>query len=35
MLNLMMMSETGFANYISVENYDVKIKFLYPNGPAA
>ena len=25
----------GVANYISVENYDVNIKFLQPNGPAA
>ena len=24
----------GVANYISVENYDVNIKFLQPNGPA-
>ena len=23
------------ANYVSLENYDVKIKFLHPNGPAA
>ena len=26
---------SGVANYISVENYDVNIKFLQPNGPAA
>ena len=25
----------GVANYISVEHYDVNIKFLQPNGPAA
>ena len=25
----------GAANYISVENYDVNIKFLQPNGSAA
>ena len=25
----------GVANYISVENYNVNIKFLQPNGPAA
>ena len=25
----------GVANYISVENCDVNIKFLRPNGPAA
>ena len=25
----------GVANYISVENYDVNIKFLQPNGAAA
>ena len=25
----------GVANYISVESYDVSIKFLQPNGPAA
>ena len=25
----------GVANYISVENYGVNIKFLQPNGPAA
>ena len=25
----------GVSNYISVENYDVNIKFLQPNGPAA
>ena len=24
----------GVANYISVENYDVNIKFFQPNGPA-
>ena len=24
----------GVANYISVENYDLNIKFLQPNGPA-
>ena len=27
--------EWYFANYISVENYDVNIKFFQPNGPAA
>ena len=26
---------SGVANYISVENYNVNIKFLQPNGPAA
>ena len=25
----------GVANYISVENYDVNIKFFQPNGPGA
>ena len=25
----------GVSNYISVQNYDVNIKFLQPNGPAA
>ena len=25
----------GVANYISVENYDVNVKFLQLNGPAA
>ena len=25
----------GVANYISAQNYDVNIKFLQPNGPAA
>ena len=25
----------GVANYSSVENYDMNIKFLHPNGPAA
>ena len=25
----------GVANYISVENYDVNVKFLQPNGAAA
>ena len=25
----------GVANYLSVENYNVNIKFLLPNGPAA
>ena len=25
----------GVANYISVENYDMNIRFFQPNGPAA
>ena len=31
----MVVFKMSVAKYISVENYDVNIKFLQPNGPAA